>query len=108
VVQLAVVGEIDMATADQLQVAIGEAVARAHTATVVIDLTDVTFCDSVGIGTLVRAHVEAARQGTVVRISNPQRQIRRVLEITGVLDLLSADGAQAASPDRARDADGLA
>ena len=106
--QLAVAGEIDMATVDQLQGAIGDAVTRADTATVVIDLTDVTFCDSIGIGTLVRAHVEAARQGTVVRISNPQRQIRRVLEITGVLDILSADGAQAASVGPPQDADGPA
>ncbi len=106
--QLAVAGEIDMATAEQLQEAIGDAVTRSHTVTVVIDLTDVTFCDSVGIGTLVRAHVEAARHGTVVRISNPQRQIRRVLEITGVLDILSADRAEAAAPDRPRDADGPA
>ncbi len=101
VVHLAVAGEIDMATADELQEAISDAVTRADTATVVVDLTDVSFCDSIGIGILVRAHVEAAQHGTVVQISNPQRQIRRVLEITGVLDFLSADG-----PDGAEGSDG--
>lgn len=106
--QLAVVGEIDMATADRLQEALGDAVTRSHTATVVIDLTDVTFCDSVGIGTLVRAHMEAAQHDTVLRIINPQRQVRRVLEITGVLAILSGDGTRTASFGPCRDADGPA
>lgn len=97
VVHLAVAGEIDMASVDELQAAISDAVTRVDTSTVVIDLTDVSFCDSIGIGTLVRAHVEAAQHGTVVQISNPQRQIRRVFEITGVLDILSGDGSEGAS-----------
>jgi anti-anti-sigma factor len=56
---------------------------------VIVDIANVTFCDSTGIGALVRAQAEAAEHGTVMQIANPNPAVRRVLEVTGVLDALA-------------------
>lgn len=78
-----------MATAGELDKAISVAAAPPDTTMVIVDLTDVTFCDSSGIAVLVRAQTEAAQHGTVVKIANPHPAVRRVLEVTCVLDALT-------------------
>lgn len=50
VVRVAVTGEVDVATADDLYQSITDA--AESVAEVVVDLADVTFCDSSGIGAL--------------------------------------------------------
>jgi two-component system chemotaxis response regulator CheB len=89
VTHLAVTGELDMATTDELAKAISHAAAPLDTTRVIVDLANVTFCDSTGIAVLVRAQAEAAEHHTVVQIANPQRAVRRVLEVTCVLDALT-------------------
>jgi anti-sigma B factor antagonist len=88
-IRLAVTGEIDMATAGDLENAINDAAARVEIATVVVDLADVAFCDSAGIAALVRTHADAASHGTVMKVTNPSRNVRLVMEITCVLDALT-------------------
>jgi hypothetical protein len=56
---------------------------------VVIDLARVTFLDCAGIGTLVAGRNAAARRGCGYTVVNPQRKMRRVLELTGVLTALT-------------------
>jgi anti-sigma B factor antagonist len=88
-IRLAVTGEVDMATAGDLENAINDAAARTEIATVVVDLADVTFCDSGGIAALVRTHADAATRGTVMKVTNPRGNVRLVMEITCVLDALT-------------------
>jgi anti-sigma B factor antagonist len=87
VVRLAVHGEIDLSTADDLHDAILSEVGR-NPAEILVDLADVTFCDSTGIGAIVRAHSTAATRGILVQVINPQRMVHRVLEVTGLLTIL--------------------
>ena len=87
VVRLAVTGEIDLASANDLYEAITTAAASA--VEVVVDLADVVFCDSTGIGALIRARTTAAAEGVGVTVINPRGIVHRALDVTGVLHTLT-------------------
>jgi anti-anti-sigma factor len=77
---LAVVGEIDLATAPQLRDALNEARGVAR---VVVDLSSVTFIDSSGLNVLVHGQRELARAEISLRVVSPSDQtVYRVFELT--------------------------
>jgi anti-anti-sigma factor len=88
--RLAVAGEVDVATSDAFEDAVTGAVTAPAVTHVVVDLTGVGFCDSTGIKALVCAWRAANERRVTLHISNPQPMVRRVLEVTGVLDLMTA------------------
>ena len=54
----------------------------------VVDMSDVSFIDSTGVGVLVGALKRAREHGGVLTIACPQPRVRRVFEITGLLGAL--------------------
>jgi len=56
---------------------------------IVLDLTDVAFVDSMGLGTLVRIYVSAKNAGSRVELVNLGKQIRELLGITNLLSVFS-------------------
>jgi anti-anti-sigma factor len=60
------------------------AVEQHRPARLVIDLSDVTFMDSSGLGLIVAVHNLQKRHGGVVVLTGPQRVVRRVLAISGL------------------------
>jgi anti-anti-sigma factor len=89
IVRITVAGEIDMATVDQLSRELRGAFLHDGTTEVVIDFADVTFCDSSGFAALDRAYAESVRRDTAFRLINVQPQVRRLLEILDMLDILA-------------------
>lgn len=89
VVGLRVAGEIDMATVEDLIAAMTAAINMCTAGTLIVDLANVTFCDSSGIAAFDNAFFLAGWRGVRFRLVNPQPAVRRVLEITGVLDRLT-------------------
>lgn len=85
---LAVAGELDVEQAPRLAAAVGDAL-HAGAATVVIDMAAVSFCDSTGIATLMRAYRAAIAGGGRLRVVNAHGITARVMKITGVLDVLT-------------------
>lgn len=85
-----VAGEVDMATAPALYTALVTALSD-HAPTVIdIDLSACTFLDCSGIRALVSARATATAGSCQMWARNPQRLVRRVLEVTGLLDVLTA------------------
>ncbi|MEV8509765.1 STAS domain-containing protein [Actinoplanes sp. NPDC051475] len=84
-------GEIDMSGATHLQQLLAQAVGAARTVTV--DVAGVQFIDSTVISALVTAHNTATANGCHFAVVNPGALVRRVLQITGVLDTLAEDNA---------------
>ncbi|GGQ84722.1 hypothetical protein GCM10010166_63670 [Couchioplanes caeruleus subsp. azureus] len=84
---VALSGEIDMTGVGRLQELLHEAIDSAEAVTV--DLVDVGFIDSTVISALVAAHNTAKRIGRRFTVINPAPPVRRVLQITGVLDNLT-------------------
>ncbi len=79
-------GEIDLDAAPELRAAIAEAGASEQRS-VLLDLSQVTFIDSSGIGVLVEAAQSAEAGGHELRIIGCPA-IDRVIEITGLRERL--------------------
>jgi anti-anti-sigma factor len=87
IVVVSVGGELDMATAPQLQDQITDLLDRGLSR-LVFDLTDLSFCDSTGLSVFVRAKNSTDEAGGVVRLAAPQRGVRRILEVSGLVEVL--------------------
>ena len=71
---------------------------RAHTApNVVVDLTNVPYVDSSGIGSLVNMHVSRQKVGGSVQLLGVSERVKTVLAVTRV-DKVLAVGAQERPP----------
>jgi len=81
-------GELDLSTAPQLEARLEELAADG--ADVRLDLSSLSFCDSSGISAMVTAAKRVRKRGGHLSIVSPQPAVRSVLEITGLLDYLSA------------------
>lgn len=81
-------GSLDIDTAPSLKASLSRLVERPSP-TVVVDLSGLDFCDSMGVGVLVTAHGRAMEHGGWVRIVAPSGFLRRLLETLGLIDYLS-------------------
>jgi anti-anti-sigma factor len=75
--------EIDIANAGQLRAALLAAAAQGH-ATIVVDLTETSFCDTSGLQVLVLAHRRAAAEGGELRLVVRSATLLRLFSVTGV------------------------
>lgn len=86
-VTLALHGEVDVLTVDQVRVALTEALAaRPHD--VVVDLADLTFIDSTGLGALIFGFQRARDAGVRFRLAHPSRTVRQILVLSGLLEVV--------------------
>jgi anti-sigma B factor antagonist len=76
-------GPLDLGTTVELDRLIHGEVSSGHHR-VVMDLANVTFCDSTGVSALLRAHRIATASGGWVRMTGISDQVRRVLQSTNV------------------------
>jgi anti-sigma B factor antagonist len=84
---LAVSGDLDIAGVDEF-LDHGERLLRSGVPALEVDLADVTFIDSSGIGALVRLW-KAASDGQQLRLRHVPRSVSRVLELTGLTDMFA-------------------
>lgn len=82
---IAVVGELDLSTAPELEGPLNKAL-EADEGSVLIDLSRCEFIDSTGIALIVRAwqRLDGGENGRALVICSQNDQVRRVLEITGL------------------------
>ena len=59
---------------------------------IVLDLTDLTFMDSAGLGVIVSLYVSAKAAGCELGLINLNKQLRELLRFTRVLSLFEACG----------------
>ena len=87
---LTVTGEIDLDTADLLRDAVTSAL-QSEPGDLVIDLNEVSYIDSAGLGVLVGTYNRLAdhQRSLTVRCSRPQ--VLRLFAITGLTDLFHID-----------------
>jgi anti-anti-sigma factor len=84
---LRLAGELDLSTAPELAAAI-DRLAEAGEHRVLLDLTDLTFCDSTGMAVFVRGDNQAVAAGGWLRLTGASGRVERVLRITGLADVL--------------------
>ncbi|HYL38070.1 MAG TPA: STAS domain-containing protein [Bryobacteraceae bacterium] len=65
-----------------------------ETKRIVLDLTDLTHMDSMGIGTVVRLYVSAKSAGCTLELINLGKRIRELLGVTHLLSVFAICGEQ--------------
>ena len=83
---IAPAGELDVASIDPVRDDVDVAIAQGATA-IVFDLTNVTFLDSSALAVFAYA----ARQVSRVQVFNPNAIARRVIEETGLIEVLHVE-----------------
>ncbi|MQA28172.1 MAG: anti-sigma factor antagonist [Micromonosporaceae bacterium] len=73
-------GDLDLATAPELRTALHEALTER--AKIVVDMSDLRFLDSTGLGVLVRVHKKAKAAGGVVAFTSVPGNVVKILEVT--------------------------
>ncbi|MGR6319195.1 STAS domain-containing protein [Micromonospora soli] len=97
---LQLAGELDLSTAPQLNDAIDRLIAEGRRQ-LLLDLSQLTFCDSTGIAAFVRGDNLLAADDGWLRVTGATGRVARVLQITGLADLLRYE---ADAPDPASSA----
>jgi anti-sigma B factor antagonist len=80
-------GEIDVLTVDQLRIALAEALAL-HPHDLVVDLSELTFIDSTGLGALIAGFQRARNAGVRFRLAHPTPAVRQILVLSGLLEVV--------------------
>jgi len=83
---IAISGELDLASVDAVQTAVGDAL-QDGCGQLVLDLAGLTFMDSSGIALMLRTSKEVGS----MTVRNVTPIVRRVLEVTGLVDVLGLD-----------------
>ncbi len=88
-----VTGAVDIANRGEVVEAGRAAIERPGSSFLLLDLEHVTFIDSSGIGALVEVSGDAEDAGIKFALRNPSARVRRVLQITGLLDTWTVESA---------------
>jgi anti-sigma B factor antagonist len=84
---MTVSGELDLVSAPRLRNAISS-LRGEESDELILDLTHLSYIDSVGIGLLVASRRRLDAEGRTFSIRNPAPQVLRLLEITGLVEYL--------------------
>lgn len=84
-VDIAIFGELDLATANVVEGALDEAIEADGQ--VVIDMRACGFVDSQGIAVLIKAALRLHEQGRNLHIEGVQERVIRILELAGLTSM---------------------
>jgi anti-anti-sigma factor len=93
-------GELDLATAGQLERALADLIDDQGCRSVVLDLHGLDFIGSAGLSVLLKAQEHARSYGGKFTLARPSATARRAIEICGLLstfDIRDRDSAAAAN-----------
>ncbi len=96
-------GEIDSENAHEIREIVTARLAGNPPAAIKIDLGEVNFIDSVGIGALVGCFHAAAASGVKLTVVNPTSYVHRILYISGLLGLFGSPAVATAQQRGSRD-----
>jgi anti-sigma B factor antagonist len=86
-VTVALHGEVDVATVDQVRVALADAIAAGPRA-IEVDLSDLSFIDSTGLGALIFGFQRSRDANIAFRLARASRGIRQILVLSGLLEVV--------------------
>ncbi|SCL28129.1 anti-anti-sigma factor [Micromonospora rhizosphaerae] len=87
---LRLAGELDISTAPALNAAI-DRLADEGERQLLVDLSELNFCDSTGIAAFVRGDNRASADGGWLRVTGATGRVQRVLQVTGLAEVLRYD-----------------
>jgi anti-sigma B factor antagonist len=91
-------GEVDISAVDMLD-AVLESAIRASAGAFVVDLAEVSFLDSSGLATIVRARALLDRHDRPLAVVCPPGPARRIFELTSMEELFAIFGSREEAAD---------
>ena len=85
---LQVSGELDEHTAHYARASMDEQMEAGGFKQVIIDLSQLDFMDSTGIGVLIGRYKKMKQAGKPIFISNPSAQADKILKMTALYDVM--------------------
>jgi anti-sigma B factor antagonist len=86
-IEVMVAGNLDMAAALQLETRVDAVLAAGDVRAVQLDLAQVEFVDSAGLGALLAVRDRANQLGIDLAITRVSDRVRRILDLTGLGDI---------------------
>lgn len=80
-------GEVDVMTVDQVRLALTDAIA-ARPSAIVVDMADLSFIDSTGLGAIIFGFQRARDAGIGFKLARPSRGVRQILVLSGLLEVV--------------------
>ena len=84
-------GEVDILTVDQVRVVLGEALA-IRPQEILVDLSELAFIDSTGLGALIFGFQRARDAGVRFRLADANPTVRQILMLSGLLEVVELTG----------------
>lgn len=84
-------GELDLSYANDLKAELYKAVDK-NFSDVVIDMSNLEYIDSTGIGVLVGLMKKLRTGGKDIKISNAKDNVKKIFKITGLDQIISMEG----------------
>jgi stage II sporulation protein AA (anti-sigma F factor antagonist) len=81
-------GELDLNTSDQLREILDDTINIKPVKNMVINLAEATFIDSSVLGVMLGRYKRIVKLGGKVILVAPQPQVRRILELSGLLGIM--------------------
>ena len=81
-------GELDEHTAEYTRANLDSAMTGTMAAQIVIDLANLRFMDSTGIGVLIGRYKKMKDRNVPIYISNPSSQAERIFKMTGLYSIM--------------------
>ncbi|HAG10872.1 MAG TPA: anti-sigma F factor antagonist [Desulfotomaculum sp.] len=93
-------GELDLGVTDFLRNSLEGMLDQSKTKHLVINLRNVTFIDSSGLGVILGRYNRVSAQGGQVLLVGAQPQVRRVLALSGLLTIMKEYSSEEAALSR--------
>jgi len=81
-------GDLDLGIADHLRSTLDEALDNQPVRNIILNLAGVSFIDSSVLGVLLGRYKRVMKTGGKVCIVEPQPQVRKILELSGLLRIM--------------------
>lgn len=81
-------GELDEHSAYQTRITLDEILTKPNFNQVIIDLSELDFMDSTGIGVLVGRYKKLKEKNIPIFICNPSSHAERIFKMTGLYDIM--------------------
>lgn len=86
-IEIFVEGEIDLNNVNKLEEVLNQSISKAKK--IIIDMTDVRFIDSTGIGLLVKTYKILKQEDKSIEVRNAKGNVRKVFKITCLEDVFN-------------------
>jgi stage II sporulation protein AA (anti-sigma F factor antagonist) len=85
-------GELDDHAANMVRRAIDAQIRAGHMRRVILDLRELSFMDSAGIGVILGRYKELSKRGATLEIDGASEGIRKILRLAGIHRLVRIHG----------------